>query len=402
MFKKLSVKDLALEGKKVLLRVDFNVPLSSTGEILDDSRIVASLPTIKYILDAGGAIILLSHMGRPKGRKDPKYSLAPCAKALANFLSIPVKLAPDSIGMEVEELVKNLKPKEILILENLRFHEAEEKPKLDPTFAQKLAAFGDCYIDDAFGTAHRAHSSTVSLPLLFPGKAAAGFLLEKEVRVLSQLLEQPKKPFVALIGGAKISTKIAVLRSLLQKIDLLLIGGGMAFTFLKAQGGEVGRSIVEDDFLNEANLILQEAQEKKIKVILPNDFIAVEEIKEGARSITIDIKDGIPGHFTGVDLGPKSLGIFISSLQTAGTILWNGPVGIFEINDFAKGTIEIARAIVETKAETVIGGGETLAAVKKAGVTEKISHISTGGGATLEFIEFGTLPGIEALTDRDQ
>lgn len=399
MPKKLSLKNLELKNKKVLLRVDFNVPQDEKGNITDNTRIQASLPTIKYILEKGGSVILLSHLGRPKGSSDPKYSLSPCAAELSKLLNRPVAMAPDCIGPEVEKLASDLNPGQLLLLENLRFHTAEEKPEKDPSFAKKLASLGDCYVDDAFGTAHRAHSSTASLPKLFPGKAAAGFLMEKEIKFLSSVLDNPKKPFIALIGGAKISTKIAVLKKLLDKVDALLIGGGMAFTFFKAQGLNIGNSICEDEFLDEAKKILNDAKAKNIKILLPNEIVAVEKIDEKAKIHLIDPVNGIPQNLEGVDIGPKTIDLFSSEIALANTILWNGPMGVFEVASFANGTIEIAKAVADSKAVSIVGGGETISALKLAGVEQAISHISTGGGATLEFIENGTLPGIEALTE---
>lgn len=399
MPKKLSLKNLELKNKKVLLRVDFNVPQDEKGKITDNTRIQASLPTIKYILEKGGSVILLSHLGRPKGTSDPKYSLSPCAIELSSLINKEVVMAPDCIGDQVEKLAKDLKPGSLLLLENLRFYPAEEKPEKDPSFAKKLAALGDCYVDDAFGTAHRAHSSTVSLPKLFPGKAAAGFLMEKEIEFLSSVLDKPTKPFIALIGGAKISTKIAVLKKLLSKVDTLLIGGGMAFTFFKAQGLEIGKSICEDEFLDEARKILRDAKAKNIKIFLPVEIVAVEKIDETAKIHLINPSNGIPQNLEGVDIGPKTIELFSSEIALAKTILWNGPMGVFEIAPFAYGTLEIAKAVADAKAISIVGGGETISALKLAGVESSISHISTGGGATLEFIENGTLPGIEALTE---
>lgn len=399
MTNKLSLKDLDLKNKKVLLRVDFNVPQDEKGAITDNTRILASLPSIKYILDHGASIILMSHLGRPKGKADPKYSLAPCAAELSKLLNLPVKMAPDAIGEEVETLAQELKPGELLLLENLRFYSAEEKPENDASFAEKLAKLGDCYVDDAFGTAHRAHSSTFSLPKLFPNKAASGLLLAKEIEFLEMLLVSPKKPFIALIGGAKISSKIGVLKKLLDKVDVLLVGGGMAYTFFKAKGYPIGKSICEDDFLEEARSIMKAAQEKKIAFLLPNEIVAVKEIAESAQKHLLNPQEGIPDNLEGVDIGPKTIELFSNEIEVAKTILWNGPMGVFEVSSFANGTLKIAKAIADSNAISIVGGGETIAALKNAHVEESISHISTGGGATLEFIENGTLPGIEALTN---
>ncbi|KAF3361711.1 Phosphoglycerate kinase [Chlamydiales bacterium STE3] len=398
MKKKLSVKELGLKGKKVLLRVDFNVPLDENGKVIDNTRILASLPTIRYILEQGGAVILLSHVGRPKGKREAKLSLAPCAHELAKLLATPVIMAPDCVGEEVKKLAKNLKPQDILMLENLRFYPAEEKPETDLSFARNLAMLGDYYVEDAFGTVHRAHSSTFNLPQLFPDRAAAGFLLEKEVDFLGSLLQSPKKPFTALIGGAKISTKIGVLHSLLKRVDSLMIGGGMAFTFLKAQGLEIGKSLYEEEFLKEAETIMRFAKEKNVPLLLPQDVIAVKEIKDNAKIQIVSTIQGIPQNLMAVDIGPQTIQSFSKLIFKAATILWNGPMGIFEISLFANGTLEMAKAIADSGALSVVGGGETIAAIKQSQLEKAITHLSTGGGATLEFLEKGTLPGIEALT----
>ena len=399
MIQKLTLNDLPINGKKVLMRVDFNVPIEN-GNVTDNTRIAASLPSIRYILEHGAALILMSHLGRPKGTVAKEFSLAPCAKELSRLLGKPVKMAPDCIGPKVEELARGLKSGEVLMLENLRFHAAEEKPEKDPSFAQKLAKLGNYYVDDAFGTAHRAHSSTFSVPKLFPGKAAAGFLLEREIEFLGSALTHPKRPFIAIIGGAKISTKLNVLKSLLGKVDTLLIGGGMAFTFFKAQGKQIGKSICEDDLIPEAKNILKFASEQNVKLVLPVDTVAVPEISENAKPTVVDTEKGIPSDLEGVDIGPKTIRAFEEAIKPAQTILWNGPLGVFGVELFAKGTEAIAKAVASTSAVTIAGGGETIAAINKTGVEDKFTHLSTGGGATLEYIEFGTLPGIEALSDK--
>jgi phosphoglycerate kinase len=396
MTHKLSLKELYLNGRKVLMRVDFNVPLDKNSYITDDTRIKASLPSIQYILSQGGSIILMSHLGRPKGKPSPEFSLAPCAKRLSELIHKEVVLAPDCVGQDTENLAQNLKPGQVLLLENLRFHPEEENPTDD--FAKQLAKLGDVYVNDAFGTAHRAHASTATITKYFPGEAAAGFLLEKEIEFLGKTLLKPKKPFYAIIGGAKISSKIGVLNTLLNKVDALLIGGGMAYTFYKAQGISIGESIHEDAQINEARNILAKAKTLDVKIYLPVDNIAANKIDPTA---TIQIvSNGIPNGMQGVDIGPKTIEKYIAIIQDAATIFWNGPMGIFEIEKFAKGTNALAHALAKLKAITIVGGGESVAAVEAAGVTSSISHISTGGGATLEYIEFGKLPGIDALSDR--
>lgn len=399
MGNKLSITNLKLKGKRVLMRVDFNVPVDPQGNITDDSRIKASVPSIKYILDQGGSVILMSHLGRPKGIATPQFSLAPCAKKLLELLHQPVIMAPECIGSAVEQLTKNLKPGQVLMLENLRFHPAEEQPEKDPSFAKQLANLGDIYVNDAFGTSHRAHASTTEVPKYFPGKAAAGFLMEKEIRFLGPNLQEPKRPFYTLIGGAKISTKIGVLKSLLTKVDALFIGGGMAYTFFKAQGLPIGDSIHEDEHLNQAREILALSHSSGVKIFLPSDIVIVQELNNDAPARVISTDKGIPNGWQGVDIGPRTIDQYIGALRNASTIFWNGPMGVFELSNFARGTNAIAHALTQLKAITIVGGGESVAAVEAAGVGDKMTHISTGGGAALEYIEFGTLPGIEALSE---
>ncbi len=399
MEQKLSLKDLPLEGKKVLMRVDFNVPLDGNKKVTDDTRIRFSLPSIRYVLDHGGKLILMSHLGRPKGKMDPAFSLKPCGARLSELLKIPVEVAPDCVGPEVEQRVAKLQQGQVLLLENLRFHPGEEKPEQDPDFVKKLARLGDFYVNDAFGTAHRAHASTAVIAHYFPDRAAAGFLLEKEIQFLGSKLLQPARPFYAIIGGAKISTKVGVLHSLLQKVDALLIGGGMSYTFFKAQGIPIGNSIHEDDLLEQAKEIIETCRKKGIQLILPVDNVAAEKPVNGSQTKILDTSQGIPDNFQGVDIGPKTIQMFEQQLIHAKTIFWNGPLGIFEQTDFAKGTMEVAKAVANLKnVTTIVGGGDSIAAIEAAGVADKISHISTGGGASLEYIEFGTLPGIEALS----
>ena len=401
MQKKLSLTDVVVKDKKVLMRVDFNVPIDKQGNITDDTRIAAALPSIQYVLDHGGALILMSHLGRPKDGYSKDLSLAPCAKRLSEILKKPVLMASDCVGDAVEAQVKNLQPGQVLLLENLRFHRAEERPNEDPEFVQKLARLGDVYVNDAFGTAHRAHSSTALIAKYFPDKSAAGLLMQKEIQFLGENLLNPKRPFYAIIGGAKISSKIGLIKSLLHKADKVMIGGGMAYTFFKAQGISIGDSIHEDDYLNAAREILEESRTSQAKLLLPQDCIVADAFSNDANTKIIDCQQGIPAGFQGMDIGPKTIKAYLSGLVNAKTIFWNGPVGVFEFSNFAKGTNSIAQGLSTLPAVTVVGGGESVAAIHAAGVSDKISHISTGGGAALEYIEFGTLPGIDTLTTKN-
>ena len=373
---KLFIEDLKIAGKKVLMRVDFNVPLNGEGNVADATRIEASLPSIHYILENGGALILMSHLGRPRNEPNPELSLAPVARALSAYLGLPVTLAPDCVGEKVREKVKALKPGQVLLLENLRFHRAEKHPDEDPLFAKELASYGDLYINDAFGSAHRKHSSTYTITSYFPGRAAAGYLMEKEIRFLSELLTKPQRPFYALLGGAKISTKIGILKSLLKKVDRLLIGGGMAYTFLKAQKTSVGDSLIDEDLIPLAKEILKDYGDK---IVLPVDSICAVECNEYALTQIVKCTEGIPDGYQGFDLGPETIKLFIKILTEAKTILWNGPCGVYEIDRFALGTFSIAHSIALLEATTIVGGGDLIAAIKTAGVTDKITHISTGG-----------------------
>lgn len=399
MNEKLSISDLPLAGKRVLMRVDFNVPLDKDLNITDDTRISAAVHTIKYVLENNGSLVLMSHLGRPKGKVDPHLSLAPCAKRLSELLGMEVKMAPDCVGPDVEEMAKKLKPGEILLLENLRFHSAEEHPDQDLNFARQLANLGDVYVNDAFGTAHRAHSSTVTVAQYFPGKAAAGFLLDKEIEFLGEAISDPDRPFYAIIGGAKISSKLGVLKALLNKVDALFIGGGMTFTFFKAQGVEISDSIHEEDLIEEAKEILELARQKKVKLFLPVDTVVVERIEENSPTEVVDFPDPFPPETCGVDIGPRTIELFSEELSKAGLIFWNGPLGVFEVAAFAKGTQAIAKVVADLDATTIVGGGDSVAALQSLGYADRISHISTGGGAALEYIENGTLPGIEALSE---
>lgn len=399
MVQRLKIKDLPIKGKTVLMRVDFNVPLDPKGNITDDTRIKASLPTIKYVLDNGGALVLMSHLGRPKAKFTPEFSLSPCAKRLSELLGKEVIMAKDCIGADVQKLVKNLKSGQVALLENLRFHHAEEYPDDDESFVQKLASLGDLYVNDAFGTAHRAHASTASIAKYFPGRAAAGFLLEKEIAFLGDTLLHPQRPFYALVGGAKISTKIGVIKSLIQSVNGILIGGGMAYTFLKAQGKSIGDSIHEDESINDVLEIIRACKDKGVKLMLPVDFVVADKFDNQAKTQIVEAENGIPSGYQGVDIGPKTIKLFTEELKKARTVLWNGPLGVFEFSNFANGTLEVGRALAQMNSVRIVGGGDSIAALHSMNLADKFTHLSTGGGASLEYIEFGTLPGIEALSE---
>ena len=387
-----TIRDADLTGKRVLIRVDFNVPLKE-GVVKDDTRIRAVLPTIEYILSQKGAsLVVMSHFGRPKGKKNPEFSMAPIGKRFAELLGKPVKVAPDVIGPEVEKEVKALKAGEVLLLENVRFYPDEEAN--NPDYAKALASYGDVYVNDAFGTAHRAHASTEGVAHFLP--SYAGFLIEKEVKFMAPLLENPAHPFVAIIGGAKVSSKIGVLQSLLRTCDTMVIGGGMAYTFLTVQGHKVGKSLVEADYLDTARDFLKAAAEKKVNVILPVDHIAAEAFDENAAPVAVDGID-IPDNLMGMDVGPKTIALIKDVISKAKSVVWNGPLGVFEFDSFAKGTLDIAKAVADCKGTTVVGGGDSVAAVNKFGLADKLSHVSTGGGASLEFLQGLPLPGIVAL-----
>jgi len=396
---KLSIQDVSLKDLKVLMRVDFNVPLDSNGNITDDSRIRASLPSIEYILNQGASLILLSHLGRPKG-KDPKYSLSPCAKRLSELLNRPVIMAPDCIGEKVESLVENLTAGDILLLENLRYYEAEQHPEKDPSFAKRLASYGDIYVNDAFGAAHRNHSSIVPLAKLFQQKAVAGFLLDKEVAFLGAVAHHPKRPFYAVLGGAKVSTKLGVIQNLIDQVDGLFIGGGMAYTFLKAQGMEIGNSIFDQDNIESVKDVIKKCVDKAVQLWLPVDIVITKELTNDSEKKVITVKEGIPEGWMGADIGPKTVLEWSQALGQASTVFWNGPVGVFELPSLAKGTEGIAKTLAQLPATTIIGGGDSIAAVNKMHLADKFTHLSTGGGASLEYLEFGHLPGIDALCDR--
>ena len=396
--KKLTINDLNLKDKKVLVRVDFNVPLDENLNVTDDIRIVSSLPTIKKIISDGGKAILMSHLGRPKGKVNPKYSLKPAAEKLAELLDKNVVLAPDCIGEEVKKIVNNMKPGDVVLLENLRFHQEEEKN--DAGFAKQLSELGDIYINDAFGSAHRAHASTEGVRK-YIDKCAAGYLMQKELEYLGGAVSSPKKPYCAILGGAKISGKIDVINNLLDKVDTMLIGGGMAFTFFKAQGKEIGKSLLEEEKLELAKELLNKVKGMNVRFLLPIDVVVADEFKNDSPSETVSI-DNVASAKMGLDIGPETIKLFKDEIIKSKTIVWNGPMGVFEMPNFAKGTFEIAEALAKATANgaiTVVGGGDSSAAISKAGLEDKVSHVSTGGGASLEFLEGKTLPGVAALTD---
>jgi phosphoglycerate kinase len=397
---KLTIQDLVLAGKKVLIRVDFNVPLNKDGTIADDTRIKESIPTIQHALQQGAAVILMSHLGRPKSKKDVQYSLGICAKKLSQLVAAPVFFATDCVGKDVEKMVHDLKGGQVLLLENLRFYPAEEDPSLDPNFAKELSKYGDFYVNDAFGTAHRKHSSTAVIDQYFPGKAAMGLLMQKEIEHLEPLIKKPAHPFFVLIGGAKVSSKIGVLKSLMKKVDAFYIGGGMAFTFFKALGIEIGDSIFEETSLMEAENLLKECQAKKIALHLPTDIVIADGFRNDATFKTVPISEGIAKGWMGMDIGPETIQTWSEDFQKAATLFWNGPVGVFEFPHFARGTQEMAKAIANLNANTIVGGGDSVAAINQLGLSSKFKHVSTGGGASLEYLELGKLPGIEALSDK--
>lgn len=393
---KKTIRDIDLKEKKVFVRCDFNVPMNEKREITDNTRIVAALPTIKYLLEQKCKIILASHLGRPKGEVKPEYSLAPVAKELSRLLNKEVIMAKDVIGPDATEKAQNLKEGEILLLENVRFH--REETDNDPEFSKKLAEMAEIFVNDAFGTAHRAHSSTTGIASYLP--AVSGFLIEKELKFLGDALNNPERPFVAILGGAKVSDKIGVIDSLLEKVDTLIIGGGMAYTFFKAQGYEVGKSLCELDKLELAKELMEKAKTKGVKLMLPVDTKVGKEFKEDTESKTVKYTE-IPADWEGFDIGKETIKMFTEELKKAKTVVWNGPLGLFEFPQFAIGTNAIAKVLSEIDATTIIGGGDSAAAVEKAGLADKMTHISTGGGASLEFLEGKKLPGIEALLDKE-
>ena len=392
---KKTVKDIDLKGKKVFVRCDFNVPMDENQNITDNTRIVAALPTIKYLLEQNCKIVLASHLGRPKGEFKPEFSLAPVAKELSKLLGKEVIMAKDVVGQDAMAKAENLKEGEVLLLENVRFH--KEETENDPEFAKKLASMAEVFVNDAFGTAHRAHASTTGIADYLP--AVSGFLIEKELKFLGNAVNNPERPFVAILGGAKVSDKIGVIDSLLEKVDTLMIGGGMAYTFFKAQGYEVGNSICEMDKLDLAKNAMEKAKQKGVKLMLPVDTKVGKEFKPDTESKTVEWTE-IPADWEGFDIGAETIKMFSDELRKAKTVVWNGPLGLFEFEQFAIGTNEIAKVLSEIDATTIIGGGDSAAAVKKAGLEDKMTHISTGGGASLEFLEGKKLPGIECLMDK--
>lgn len=396
MLNKISVTDLDLKGKRIFCRVDFNVPLDDNLNITDDTRIVAALPTIRYIIEQGGKLILASHLGRPKGAVKPEFSLSPAAPHLAKLLGQPVSMATDCIGDTVKAQIEAMSDGDVLLLENVRFYPGEEKN--DPEFCQQLAELADLYVNDAFGTAHRAHASTEGIAKLL-NPAAAGFLMAKELQYLGQALATPQRPFAAVIGGAKVSDKITVINTLLEKVDALLIGGGMAYTFLKAQGFEIGTSLVENDQLELAKQLMSKANEKQVRLLLPQDHVTAQQFAKDAPASIYNNQD-FPCDAMGLDIGPQTAQAYAEEMTNASTVVWNGPMGVFEFSAFAKGTFAVAEALAASDATSIIGGGDSVAAVNKAGLNDQMTHISTGGGASLEFLEGKTLPGIAALTDK--
>lgn len=395
MINKKTIEDLDVKGKKVIVRVDFNVPLDENRNITDDSRIVGALPTIKYLIDHGAKTILVTHLGRPKNGFEDKYSTKPTAVRLSELLNKPVIMAKDVIGEDAKAKAAALKEGEVLMLENVRFHKEEEKN--EPAFAKELASLAELYVNDAFGTAHRAHASTAGLADYLP--AACGFLIKKEIEFMGKALSNPARPFVAILGGAKVSDKIGVIENLIDKVDALVIGGGMVYTFLKSEGMNIGMSLCENDKLDLAKSLLEKAEKKGIKLLLPEDHKIGKEFKNETE-IAIVTSENIPDGWMGLDIGPEAIKSFSEVIGSAKTIVWNGPMGVFEFENFAGGTREIAKAVAESGAMSIIGGGDSTAAVEQMGFAEKITHISTGGGASLEFLEGKELPGIAVLNDK--
>ncbi len=394
---KLSIRDFELKGKRVFIRVDFNVPLAG-DRVEDDTRIRETLPTLRLVIERGGRLVLASHLGRPKGKVNPKYSLKPVAGRLSELLGKPAAFAPDCVGPEVERQAGALKDGDVVLLENLRFHPEEEAN--DAQFSRQLAALCDVYVNDAFGSAHRGHASTEGIAHHVT-PAAAGLLMEKELKYLTRAISDPDRPYVAILGGAKVSDKIEVINNLLQLCDSLLIGGAMAYTFLRAQGRPVGDSLVEADKLEVAQLVLDEVKQRNFRFLLPSDHVIAQKAEAGAEKRVVDSSapDGIPEGWMGLDIGAASVRAYAAEISRAKTVVWNGPMGVFEIDDFARGTLEVARAVAASGALSIVGGGDSVSALAKAGLTEKIAHVSTGGGASLEFLAGRKLPGVEALTE---
>lgn len=397
MLNKKSVTDMELKDKRVLVRCDFNVPMNDNGEITDDRRIQSALPTIEYIIEQGGKVILMSHLGRPKGEPNPKYSLAPVAKRLSELLNKEVVFAADDevVGENAKKAANEMKSGDVVLLQNTRFRKEETKNGAE--FAKELASLADVFINDAFGTAHRAHASNVGVSEHLP--SAVGFLVKKEIEVMGKAMSAPEKPFVAILGGAKVSDKIGVIENLMEKVDTLLIGGGMMFTFLKAKGYSIGKSLLEEDKIDLAKELLVKAEEKGVRLVLPVDTVVAKEFKNDTEFETVSVEN-IPDDMMGLDIGEESRKLFAEIIKEAKTVVWNGPMGVFEMENFAKGTEAIAEAMAEADAVTIIGGGDSAAAVEKTGLQDKMTHISTGGGASLEFFEGKTLPGIAAIDDK--
>lgn len=392
---KKTIRDIEVAQKKVLVRVDFNVPLDKEGNVADDTRIKAALPTIQYLREKGAKVILISHLGRPKGKVDERYRLTPVAKRLQELLGAPLVKVDECVGNEPTRAVEQMQPGDVILLENVRFHPEEEKN--DPAFASRLAKLADVYVDDAFGAAHRAHASTDGVARIIPG--VAGFLMEKELEMLGQAVHDPQRPFVAILGGAKVSDKIGVIGNLLGKVDTLIIGGGMANTFLKAKGFETGKSLLEPDKVALAGELLAQAAEKDVELLLPDDLVVALAVDPDAEQKVV-AADAIPEEWMALDIGPQTIARYSAAVKEAKTVIWNGPMGVFEMAPFAQGTFKVAEALAASEAITVVGGGDSVAAVRKAGLADKISHISTGGGASLEFLEGKTLPGVDVLQEK--
>ena len=396
-FNKKTVRDIDVRGKKVLIRCDFNTPIDENGHLTDERRIQGALPTLRYLITSGAAVIVVSHLGRPKGQYNPKYTLKPVANRLSELLKMPVTLANDVIGEDADRLCAAIQPGEIVMLENVRFHKEEEKN--DPAFSQKLASYADVYVNDAFGTSHRAHSSTAGVAAYLP--AVCGFLIEKEISVIGKALTNPARPFVAITGGAKVSDKIGVINALIDQCDTVIIGGAMSYTFLRALSGEVGNSPCELDKLDVAADILMRALEGNVRLVLPDDVVVTKEFSPDADAYVVDARH-MPDGMGGMDMGPRTIEKFKRYLKDAGTVVWNGPLGVFEFDKFAGSTREIARAVAESGAVSIIGGGDSAAALEQLGFSDRVTHISTGGGASLELIEGKELPGIACLMDSDE
>lgn len=394
---KKTVKDIEVRGKRVIVRCDFNVPLNEHGEITDDIRIVSALPTIKYLIEKGAAIILLSHLGRPKGLVDKKYSLSPVAKRLSALLNQEIIFTgnPEVINEEVQDAAEKLEPGQIMLLENVRFR--KEETENNGEFSKELANLAHIFVNDAFGTAHRAHSSTAGIAKYIP--AVSGFLIEKEIKFLGEAVNSPKRPLLAIMGGAKVSDKIPVIENLIEKVDSLIIGGGMAYTFLKAKGYEIGHSLLEEEMLDMALKLIDKAKSKGVSLLLPVDIHAAKEFKNDSESAVFNIHE-IPANWMGLDIGEKTIELYTEEIKKSNTIVWNGPMGVFEMPNFARGTKALAYALAESKAVTIIGGGDSAAAVQEFGLADKMTHISTGGGASLEYLEGKTLPGVAVLQDK--